>query len=196
MSQGLFDSLVEQLQRLPGVGRKTAMRLAFSIVDNRELARDMSDVLDAVWNSLGECSVCRNITEQGVCEICSSNSRSSSICVVHNPADMRAIEDAGLYRGRYFVLHGFLAPLDGVGPEELGIDKLKSMVRSSSAEEVILALDSTADGEATSSYLARVLETMDVKVTRLARGLPPGASVEFADSLTLSQAFQGRQKVR
>jgi recombination protein RecR len=195
VSSDLFDRLVEQLQRLPGIGRKTAMRLAFSIVDNRDMARDFSGVLDLVWRNVGECSICRNITEKDVCDICSTASRTDSICVVHNPADMRAIEDAGLFRGKYFVLHGFLAPLDGQGPEELGIDRLKSMIDRFNADEVILALDSTADGEATSSYLSRTLSDREIKVTRLARGLPPGASVEFADSLTLSQAFQGRQRV-
>lgn len=195
MSSELFERLVDQLKKLPGIGRKTAMRLAFSIVDDREMAREFSEVLGLVWQNVGECSICRNITEKDVCDICSSSSRSSSICVVHNPADMRAIEDAGLYRGKYFVLHGFLAPLDGMGPGELGIEKLKKMIDRFNTEEVILALDSTADGEATSSYLARTLDRNDLNVTRLARGLPPGASVEFADTLTLSQAFQGRQKV-
>ncbi|MCK4506664.1 MAG: recombination protein RecR, partial [Candidatus Aegiribacteria sp.] len=137
----------------------------------------------------------RNITENEVCDICSSTSRHDSICIVHNPADMRTIEDAGLYRGKYFVLHGFLAPLDGIGPDELGISKLRKMIESSEADEIILALDSTADGEATSAYLARTLEKTGIQITRLARGLPPGASVEFADSLTLMQAFEGRQKV-
>lgn len=195
MSSNLFDSLVQQLKKLPGIGRKTATRLAFSIVNNREMARDLSQVLGAVWEKVGECSICRNITEHDVCDICSSGSRKDSVCVVHNPADLKAIEDAGLYRGKYFVLHGFLAPLDGMGPDELKIDKLKDMLERFEVDEVILALDSTADGEATASYLARVLGKSGVDVTRLARGLPPGASVEFADSLTLSQAFQGRQKV-
>lgn len=195
MSSDLFDRLVEQLQRLPGIGKKTATRLAFSIVDDRELARDFSEVLHLVWKDLGECSICRNITEMDICDICSSPSRGNSICVVHNPADLRSIEDAGLYRGRYFVLHGFLAPLDGTGPDELGVDKLRKMVDRYDADEIILALDSTADGEATSVYLSRILADRQATVTRLARGLPPGASVEFADSLTLSQAFQGRQRV-
>lgn len=195
MSSALFDRLTEQLQRLPGIGRKTAMRLAFNIVDNKELARDLSEALQLVWQNVGECSICRNITEKDVCDICLNRSRLDSICIVHNPADMRAIEDAGLYRGKYFVLHGFLAPLEGMGPNELGIDKLKKMIDRFEVDEVILALDSTADGEATSSYIARILEKSRASVTRLARGLPPGASIEFADSLTLSQAFQGRQKV-
>lgn len=195
MSSALFDRLTEQLQRLPGIGRKTAMRLAFNIVDNRELARDLSEALRQVWQNVGECSICRNITEKDVCDICSSSSRLDSICIVHNPADMRAIEDAGLFRGKYFVLHGFLAPLEGMGPDELGIDKLRKMIDRFEVDEVILALDSTADGEATSSYIARILDKSRAALTRLARGLPPGASIEFADSLTLSQAFQGRQKV-
>ena len=195
MNSSLFDRLTEQLGRLPGIGRKTALRLAFNLVDSPELARDLAEALNLAWENLGECSICRNLTEHDVCGICQSRSHSDMVCVVHNPADMRALEDAGLYRGRYFVLHGFLAPLDGVGPEELGIDRLKEMTSDPSVAEVVLALDSTADGEATSVYLARVLEKTGVNVTRLARGMPPGASVEFTDSLTLTQAFEGRQKV-
>lgn len=195
MSSGIFDRLVEQLQRLPGIGRKTAMRLAFSIVDDPGMAGDLAEVLGLVCSRVGECSICRNITEHEVCEICSNRSRGNSICVVHNPADMRAIEDAGLFRGKYFVLHGFLAPLDGRGPEELGIDLLKKMIEMSGTEEIILALDSTSDGEATTSFLSRSLDGSGLRITRLARGLPPGASVEFADSLTLTQAFEGRQRV-
>jgi len=195
VSSVLFEKLIEQFCRLPGIGKKTAMRLAFYIVDNKEIARDFSDVLKILWENVGECSICRNITENDLCDICSNRARLDSICVVHNPADLKAIEDTGLYRGRYFVLHGFLAPLDGIGPDELGIEKLRKMINKFDVDEVILALDSTADGEATSSYLARTLEKSRVSVTKLARGLPPGASVEFADSLTLSQAFQGRQKV-
>jgi len=195
VSSSLFDRLTEQLGRLPGIGRKTALRLAFNLVDTPDLARDLAEALNLTWEHVGECSVCRNLTEHEVCDVCTSRLYSDTVCVVHNPADMRAVEDAGLYRGRYFVLHGFLAPLDGVGPDELGIDKLREMTIDPGVTEVILALDSTADGEATSIYLARTLEKTGVSVTRLARGLPPGASVEFADSLTLTQAFEGRQKV-
>lgn len=195
MSSLLFDRLVEQLGRLPGIGRKTALRLAFGLVDRPELARDLAEALNETWAHVGECRLCRNLTEHEICDVCTTRAGSATICVVHTPADMRAIEDAGLYRGRYFVLHGFLAPLDGVGPEELGVDRLKEMAGSPGITEVILALDSTADGEATCTYLARILERTGVEVSRLARGLPPGASVEFADSLTLTQAFEGRQKV-
>ncbi len=195
MSSGLFDVLVEKLARLPGIGKKTALRLAFALVDDRDLARELADALGAVWEQVHECPRCRNLTERDLCDVCSSKSRRSSVCVVHNPADLRAVEEAGLYRGRYFVLHGHLAPLDGVGPEELGVDRLRRMIEETGSDEVILALDSTADGEATSAYLSRALRNSGVTVTRLARGLPPGASVEFADSLTLTRAFEGRQRV-
>jgi len=191
----LFDRLVEQLGRLPGIGRKTALRLAFSLVDQPGLARDLAEALNETWAHVGECGVCRNLTEREVCDVCTARAGSDTICVVHTPADMRAIEDAGLYRGRYFVLHGFLSPLDGVGPGELGVDRLKRMAGEPGIAEVILALDATADGEATCTYIAKVLEREGVRVSRLARGLPPGASVEFADSLTLAQAFEGRRRV-
>ena len=195
MTSSIFEELTDQLSRLPGIGRKTALRLAFGLVDNKELARDLSEALRQTWESVGECSICRNLTEKEVCSICEDGSRSTGICVVQTPADLRSIEEAGLFRGRYFVLHGHLAPLDGVGPVELGVDRLQKMVEESLCEEVILALDSTADGDATSAFLARILEGMDIRVSRLARGLPPGASVEFADALTLTQAFEGRQRV-
>lgn len=195
MSSVLFDELVENLARLPGIGRKTAVRLSFALVDNRELAGQLAKALSETAEKVSECSICRNLTENDICEICSNSSRSDSICIVHNAADLRAIEDAGLFRGKYFVLHGFLAPLDGIGSEELGIEKLKKMTKEVSPAELILALDSTTDGEATSAYLTKVLEQTGCRITRLARGLPPGASVEFADSLTLLQAFEGRQKV-
>jgi len=194
VSSSLFDKLVDNLARLPGIGRKTATRLSFSLVDNKELAHDLAEILQQTFENVGECSICRNLTEHDICEICSNPSRNDSICIVHNAADLRVIEDAGLFRGKYFVLHGFLAPLDGVGSEELGIDKLKKMTTDMPPDELILALDSTTDGEATSAYLTRILERSGFRITRLARGLPPGASVEFADSLTLLQAFEGRQK--
>ena len=195
MTSSVFEALADELAKLPGIGRKTALRLAFNLVDNKDLARDLSEALLKTWENVGECSICRNLTESEVCSICADQSRSDGICVVQTPADLRSIEEAGLFRGRYFVLHGYLAPLDGIGPGELGVDRLKKMVGESDCSEVILALDSTADGDATSAFLARMLEGMNVGVSRLARGLPPGASVEFADALTLSQAFEGRQKV-
>jgi recombination protein RecR len=190
-----FDRLVDRLSHLPGIGRKTATRLAFTLVDDRELARELSDALRETWERVRECPRCRNLTEGDMCAVCADGSRAGTVCVVENPADLRSIEDAGLFRGRYFVLHGLLAPLDGVGPTQLGVDRLVSMISGTGSSEVILALDATADGEATCAFLARALDGSGARITRLARGLPSGASVEFADALTLAQAFEGRQKV-
>ncbi len=195
MKDTWFERLTDQIARLPGIGRKTAARLAFALVDDREMAHDLSEALRETWESVRECPRCRNLTENDLCSICSAENRAVTVCVVENPADLRSIEEAGLFRGRYFVLHGLLAPLDGVGPSQLGIEKLSTLVKEAGAEEVVLALDATADGEATCAYLSRALEGTGARVTRLARGLPSGASVEFTDALTLAQAFEGRQKV-
>ncbi len=194
MSSDLFDRLVAQLSRLPGIGRKTALRLGFSLVDDREMAGDLAEALSEVHSKVGECQRCRNLTEHRICDVCSDASRKNIVCVVESPADLRSIDEAALFHGYYFVLHGLLAPLDGMGPRELGVDRLRRMVDEVEASEVILALDATADGEATCSYLSRTLGEMGLEVTRLARGLPSGASVEFADANTLTQAFKGRQK--
>lgn len=196
MTDRWFDRPVEQLSRLPGIGRKTATRLAFGLVDDRDLAKDLSEALRETWERVRECPRCRNLTESDdSCSVCSDPSRGGSICVVANPADLRSIEDAGLFRGLYFVLHGLLAPLDGMGPAQLGIDRLVRLVEDTGCEEVILALDATSDGEATCAFLGRALECTGARVTRLARGMPSGASVEFMDALTLAQAFEGRRKV-
>jgi len=193
VKESVVDSLAFALGRLPGIGKKTALRLAFALVDNRQLASDLSTVLAETAAGVRECVLCRNLTDEEVCETCLDKSRQNTICVVHTPADQRSMEDTGLYRGYYFVLHGSLAPLDGTGPSDLGIPLLVERATSMDATEVILALDSTTEGEATCAYIANQLETKNIKVTQLARGLPPGALVEFADSLTLSQALKGRR---
>jgi len=189
----LIDSLAESLGKLPGIGRKTALRLAFSLVDNQALATELSQVLEGTVRDIRECSLCRNLTGNEICDTCLDKSRRQTICVVHTPADQRSMEETGLYRGFYFVLHGTLAPLDGTGPGELGIPRLVKRAVDLEAEEVILALDSTTEGEATCAYIANQLEAQGIRVTQLARGLPPGALVEFADSLTLSEALKGRR---
>lgn len=193
MKESVVDSLAMTLGKLPGIGKKTALRLAFSLVDNRELASELSNVLADTVSGVRECVLCRNLTGEEVCETCNDVSRQNTICVVHTPADQRSMEDTGLYRGYYFVLHGSLAPLDGTGPSQLGIPKLLERASVMNASEVILALDSTTEGEATCAYIANQLDSRNIKVTQLARGLPPGALVEFADSLTLSQALKGRR---
>lgn len=190
-----FEDLVDFLSKLPSIGRKTALRLTFFLLENRKLAGQLSEALRKAFENIQKCSRCRNFTDGSVCSICSNTSRENLLCIVENPADLRSIEDTGLFRGRYFVLHGLLAPLDGVGPGKLGIDLLKRRLETENIQEVILALDSTADGDATSSYLARMMEPFGVTVTRLARGLPVGAAVEFADGRTLAQAFEGRSRI-
>lgn len=190
-----FEDLVDLLSRLPSIGRKTALRLTFFLLENRELAIKLSESLRRAFENIQKCSRCRNFTDESVCSICSNTSRENILCIVENPADLRSIEDTGLFRGMYFVLHGLLAPLDGVGPDKLGVNLLKKRIEADNIQEVILALDSTADGDATSSYLARLMEPFGVTVTRLARGLPVGAAVEFADGRTLAQAFEGRSRV-
>ncbi len=193
MKESLVDSLAQTVGKLPGIGKKTALRLAFALVDNRELASDLSAVLADTVTGVRECTLCRNLPDEEVCETCLDVSRQNTVCVVHTPADQRSMEDTGLYRGYYFVLHGSLAPLDGTGPSDLGIPLLVERAETLNASEVILALDSTTEGEATCAYIANQLESRRIKVTQLARGLPPGALVEFADSLTLSQALKGRR---
>ena len=193
MKESLVDSLAQTVGKLPGIGKKTALRLAFALVDNRELASDLSAVLADTVTGVRECTLCRNLTDEEVCETCLDASRQNTVCVVHTPADQRSMEDTGLYRGYYFVLHGSLAPLDGTGPSDLCISLLVERAEALNASEVILALDSTTEGEATCAYIANQLESRRIKVTQLARGLPPGALVEFADSLTLSQALKGRR---
>lgn len=193
MKESIVDSLALTLGKLPGIGKKTALRLAFALVDNRELASSLSAVLSSTVTNVKQCSLCRNLTSDEVCDTCIDQSRQNTICVVHTPADQRSIEDIGLYRGFYFVLHGSLAPLDGTGPGDLGIPLLLERAVSIQASEVILALDSTTEGEATCAYIANQLESRNIRVTQLARGLPPGALVEFADSLTLTQALKGRR---
>jgi len=193
VKESLVDSLASSLGKLPGIGKKTALRLAFALVDDRELASELSVVLSDTVRDIRECKLCRNLTAGEICETCSDRSRRNTICVVHTPADQRSMEDTGLYRGFYFVLHGSLAPLDGTGPSELGIPMLVKRAAEIKADEVILALDSTTEGEATCSYIANQLAAQGLNVTQLARGLPPGALVEFADSLTLSQALKGRR---
>jgi len=195
VTESLVDSLAQALGNLPGIGEKTALRLAFALIDKRDLASNLSSVLADTVANVKECSLCRNLTSEEVCETCSDKSRRETICVVHTPADQRSMEDTGLYKGYYFVLHGSLDPLGGVGPTKLQIPLLVQRAVKLVSPEVILALDSTTEGEATSAYIANQLESKNIRVTQLARGLPPGAMVEQANTLTLSLALKGRHGI-
>jgi recombination protein RecR len=189
--------LVEQLTRLPGIGEKTAARLAFYILRvDRQYAEALAEALLAVKNETRLCSVCFALTEADPCPMCTDATRvSDAICVVEEPADLLAVERAHEFRGRYHVLHGALAPLDGVGPEELKIQPLLVRLRDGTVREVILATNPTAEGEATALYLARLIKPLGIRVTRIAHGIPVGGDLEYVDVVTVGRALEGRREM-
>lgn len=179
---------------LPGVGPKTAQRMAMHLLErDREGGQRLAEVLGVALEQVGYCQRCRTLTEETICALCKSDRRDDSVlCVVESPADLLAIEEARGYRGRYFVLHGHLSPLDGIGPEDIGLDQLDARVAEDGVEEVILATNPTVEGEATAHYIASQLEPRGVKLSRLAYGVPMGGELEYVDGGTLSRAFNGR----
>ena len=188
-----IEHLAEQFAQLPGIGRKTAHRLALYVLKmNRDEVVTLAKALVDVKDKVRYCSICSNITETDPCAICSSPKRErSSICVVEEPNDVLAIEKTHEFKGLYHVLGGALSPLDGVGPEDLRVKELLQRM-DSSVEEVILAMNPNVEGEATTLYLSKLLKPLNVKVTRIARGLPVGSDLEFADEATLTRALEGR----
>jgi recombination protein RecR len=189
--------LIQELARLPGIGEKTASRLAFHILRaDRDYAQALADALLAVKDETRLCSVCFALTESDPCPLCLDPRRAAEvICVVEEPADLLAIERVREFRGRYHVLHGTLAPLDGVGPDDLKIQPLLVRLRDTPVREVIVATNPTAEGEATALYLAKLLKPLGVKVTRIAHGLPVGADIEYADVMTVGRALEGRREM-
>ena len=189
--------LIEEFYKLPGIGPKSAQRLAYYLLrmpasEAQALAAAILDVKEKV----GFCSICQNVTEVDPCRICASERRDRSvICVVEEPLDILAIERTQAYRGLYHVLHGAISPIDGIGPEDLKIDELLDRLRSDVVREVILATNPNLEGEATAMYLARLLRPLSLKVTCLARGLPAGGDLEYADDVTLTRALEGRQEM-
>ena len=194
--------LIEELNKLPGVGPKSAQRLTYHLVRMpAQEARALAEAIQAVKDRVGFCSVCWNITDQDPCIICVNQDRDrTSFCVVEDPLDVLAVERTGVYKGLYHVLHGAISPVNGIGPEELRVKELLGRLRTSSGEdasavhEVILATNPNLEGEATAMYLQRLLAPLGVRVTRLARGLSTGGELEYADELTLTRAFEGRQE--
>lgn len=180
---------------LPGVGPKSAQRMTLHLLErNREGGTKLSESLAKALDAVGNCSKCRTLTEENLCRICSSASRNRKICcVVESPADVFAIEQSGTFRGIYFVLMGHLSPIDGIGPEQLGINLLIQKVRNEDIEEVIIACSSTVEGDATAYYIAEQLKIFDVIISRIAHGVPVGGELEFVDGGTLSHAFSGRK---
>ena len=192
-----LEALVEQFARLPGVGSKSAQRLAFHVLSLDESeAQKFADAIVTAKKTVTFCPVCRNLTDGGICPICSSPKRDESvICVVADPRDVVAIERAREFSGRYHVLHGVISPMNHVGPDDLEIKPLIERVAKGGISEVIMATNPDTEGEATAMYLARLLKPFDVKVTRLAYGIPVGGHLEFADDATLMRALEGRREI-
>ena len=199
MNQGppLLQEVIEHFKKLPGVGEKTARRLAFAILDMDDgEVRNFAEALRRVREETGYCKRCGNLAEGDICPICSDQGRAEGIlCVVERPADLYVLERSGHFRGRYHVLHGVLSPLDGVGPEQLNLAALKERVGKEEIKEIIIATNPSVEGDTTTLYIARMFRESDVKVTRPARGLPLGSSLEFVDRGTISKALEGREEV-
>lgn len=189
------EQLQLSLQRLPGVGPKSAQRMAFHLLErDREGAFSIAEAIKSALSKVNHCRRCHNFSETEVCTICASSRRDSEIlCIAETPADIEAIEQASAYQGMYFVLMGHLSPLDGIGPEQLGVTQMLALVRSGEIKEVILATNLTLEGEATADFIADLLDAEPVSVTRLARGVPVGGELEYMDAGTLNQAFNDRR---
>jgi recombination protein RecR len=189
--------LIEEFHKLPGIGPKSAQRLTYHLLRApADDARALAEAILEVKEKTVFCSVCQNIADSDPCAICSNPERDhGAICVVEEPLDILALERAGAYKGLYHVLHGVISPMDGIGPEELKVQELLSRLRSGDVREVIMATNPNLEGEATAMYIARLISPLGVKVTRLARGLPVGADLEYADNVTLARALEGRQEV-
>ncbi len=187
--------LIDELRKLPGIGPKSAQRIAFHLLrGSREDASRLAEAIGSLLDSVRICSICHAVSEHEVCAHCSDPLRSEkTICVVEEPHDLVAIEKTRDFRGRYHVLHGALSPLAGVGPDELRIQSLLERVRAGGVEEVILATSPTVEGEATAVYLARLLKPLGVRVTRIAMGVPVGSDLEWADEVTMAKALEGRR---
>lgn len=192
-----IDSLIEALQVLPGVGPKSAQRMALHLLlRERDAGTRLAAAMHLAMQQVRQCEQCRNLTEQAICGLCQDTRRDAALlCVVESPADVLAIEQAGGFRGYYFVLNGKLSPLDGIGPEQLGMDLLLDRVAMLHPQELILATNPTVEGEATAHYVAQLLAAKVAKITRIAHGVPLGGEIEYTDGGTLTHALLGRRDV-
>jgi len=192
-----IDRLVHELAKLPGIGEKTAIRLAHFVLRQPDgYARDLSRALVDVKEKVRLCSQCLNLTEHDPCELCCDSHRDESlICVVEDPTDMTAIEKTHAFRGRYHILHGALSPLSGVGPDDIKITELLSRLEGSTVREVIIATNPNVEGEATALYLSKIIKPSGIKLTRLASGIPVGGDLEYIDASTLTRAFEDRREL-
>jgi len=192
-----MTKLVEVFRRLPGIGPKTALRLAFFLLSmEKEEVEDMARAMVEAKRKVRTCSHCRNLTEQDICSICQDERRDASVlCVVQEPRDILVIEKTGQYRGRYFVLHGYLSPVEGIGPGELKIPTLLEQLKNGGVEEIIIATNPNVEGDATAYYIADAVRPLGVRVTRIGFGLPVGGDLEYADELTMSRALEARREI-
>ena len=193
----LIEQMIDSLQCLPGVGRKTAQRMTLHLLErDREGAAQLSSILGAAVEGVIRCSLCRNLSELDICPLCADAGRERNrMCVVETPADVLAVEQAGGYRGLYFVLMGHLSPIDGIGPREIGIDRLVERAAEERFDEVILATNPTVEGDATAFYISEQLHKLEITVSRIAHGVPVGGELEYVDGGTLQHAFNGRKIV-
>lgn len=197
MQSPLIQELIEAFRILPGVGPKSAQRMAYHLLErNKKGGTKLALALAKAVEEIGHCSMCRTLTEEETCSICSSNHRATGeLCIVESPSDITVIEQSGIFQGQYFVLMGRLSPIDGVGPSELGLDELKSRLLRKEVVELIIAINPSVEGEATTHYIQQMAQSLQVKVTRLAQGIPLGGELEYLDSGTLTQAFISRKEV-
>jgi len=193
----LIGRLIENLRCLPGVGPKSAQRMAFHLLEhNRDGGRQLAEALSLAMERVGHCSECRTLCEDPVCALCDNDQRDRSLlCVVETPADVQALEQSTGYQGLYFVLQGHLSPLDGIGPEQLGLDRLEARLAGGAVKELILATNPTVEGEVTAQFISELARAHGVRPTRIAHGVPMGGELEYIDSGTLSHAFAGRQEI-
>ncbi|WP_456445032.1 recombination mediator RecR [Thiolapillus sp.] len=194
---GLLQQLIDSFCCLPGVGPKTAQRMAFHILErDREGGRQLAGVLEQAVDRIGHCQRCRTLSEDDLCHLCTNEQRNDNqLCIVETPADVFAIEQATDYRGRYFVLGGRLSPLDGIGPAEIGLPQLAGILAEGRVEELILATNPTVEGEATAQYIGSMAAEQGISATRIAHGVPLGGELEYVDGGTLAHAFTGRRRV-
>jgi len=192
-----LEALKQALRRLPGVGPKSAQRMALHLLErDREGGEQIVNSLQHALKVIGHCSQCNNLSEQEICSICSSPRRDhATLCVVESPADLMSMEETGVYQGTYFVLMGHLSPLDGIGPEELGIDRLEKRLADGEVKEVILATNLTVEGDATAHYISDLVHQHGLRASRIAHGVPLGGELEYVDSGTLARALDGRREV-
>ncbi len=192
-----IERLIEAFAKLPGIGPKTAQRLAFYVLKSKgDYPKELGKAVLEIKEKIKLCKICGNYTDQDFCSVCRSNTRNREIiCVVEDPKDVLALEKTNEYKGLYHVLHGAISPIDGIGPEQLRVRELIKRLESGKIKEIIIATNSTIEGDTTSLYLAKLISPLNIKVTRIAQGIPVGGDIDYADEITLSKAFIGRREI-